>query len=141
MTIRPRDDGDVVPSVTRAESLRSTSIALFTNGPRSRGHRDARRRPDPRGEVPDVVARQFVRLELHGSGDPSALWRRGAHDDFLIRRRGAAREGAAIERNAIRRRIAREKPRCDCAARRPPRRPRLGKDHGPIGRRRIGDDR
>ena len=71
------------------------------------------------------------------AGEPAALGRRGAHDDFLVRRRGAARERAAVERDAIRRRVARQKARRDRAARRPARGPRLGERHGAIRRRRA----
>ena len=131
-----RDDADVVAVDDRAQSDRSTSIALFTNGPARGRDRDAGRRSDPDREVPNVVARQLVGLELHRAGDPTALRRRRAHDDFFVRRGGAARERASVERDAIRRRIARQKARRDRAARRPAHRTRFGERHGVIRRRR-----
>ena len=131
------DDGDVVPVDDTLGGAQHVERILHE---RTRCGRDgdARRCSDPNRKVPDVVARELVRLELHGARQPTALRRRRSHHDFLIRRGSAARERAAAEHDAIRRRVARQKARRDRAARRPSHRTRFGEHHGAVPWRRHG---
>ena len=123
------------PSTIRS-LVRRTSIAFFTNGPRSARARSPGAGSDPHGEMTNVVAGKLVGLQLNGPGDPSTLGRRRSHDDFLVRRRRSARERSPLDRDPIGRRVARQKARRDRAARRPANRPSFGERHRAIDRRR-----
>ena len=76
--------------------MRSTSIAFFTNGPAPGDTLTPGAGPIHTAKCANVVAGQLVGLELDGAGDPAALGRRRVHDDFFVRRRGAARERASV---------------------------------------------
>src|SRR5262249_18686612 len=58
----------------------------------------ARRGADPDGEVADVVGRELVGLELYGSLEPATLGRLRVNDHLFVRRGGAARERATVQR-------------------------------------------
>jgi len=96
--------GDVMAVDDALRATKDVECALHER-PRRGQSVDAGSRSDPHSEVPHVVARQLVRLELHGSGQPPTFRRRRVHHDFFVRRRGASCEGAVVQGDAVRRRV------------------------------------